>query len=77
MVHFVRTFSMVCVLKAYGVLLSKRFEIMEIMYSSKICLKMAGGGMHPPHPPPGSVSARTDNNVSYHYTNQPTGLASA
>ena len=35
---------------------------------------MAGGGMHPPHPLPGSAPARTDNNVSYHYTNQPIWL---
>ena len=33
---------------------------------------MAGGGMHPPHPP-GLAPARTDNNVFYHYSksNQP------
>ena len=29
--------------------------------------------MHP-HIPPGSVPARTDNDVSYHYTNQPIWL---
>ena len=34
--------------KAY--LLSKRFEIMEKLYLSKTCSKMAGGGMHPSHP---------------------------
>ena len=28
---------------------------MEKFYSSKALLKMAGGGMHPPHPP-GSVT---------------------
>ena len=26
---------------------------MEKLYSSKTCLKMAGGAMHPPHPPLG------------------------
>ena len=36
----------------------------------KTCLKMAGGRMHPPIPP-GTAPARTDNNVSYHYYNQP------
>ena len=35
----------------------KRFEIMEYFYSSKTLLKMAGGGMHTPHPP-GSVPGR-------------------
>ena len=29
----------------------KRFEITENFYLSKALLKMAGGGMHPPHPP--------------------------
>ena len=28
---------------------------MEKLYSSKTCLKMAGGRMHPVHPPPGSA----------------------
>ena len=30
--------------------LSKRFEITEKLYSSKTCLKIAGGGMHSSHP---------------------------
>ena len=29
----------------------ERFEIIEKLYLSKALLKMAGGGMHPPHPP--------------------------
>ena len=29
----------------------KRFEIIEKLYLSKALLKMAGGGMHPPHLP--------------------------
>ena len=29
----------------------KRFEIIEKLYLSKALLKMAGGGMHSPHPP--------------------------
>ena len=35
-----------------GLLLSKRFEIMEKLYSSKTCLKMAGGGYASPLDPP-------------------------
>ena len=31
---------------------SKRFEIMEKLYTSKTFLKMAGGRMHTPHPTP-------------------------
>ena len=30
---------------------------MEKFYLSKALLKMAGGGMHPPHPPPPSGTA--------------------
>ena len=30
----------------------ERFEIIEKLYLSKALLKMAGGGMHPPHLPP-------------------------
>ena len=33
----------------------ERFEIIEELYLSKALLKMAGGGMHPPHLPPGSA----------------------
>ena len=41
-----------CILFGDFRLLSKRFEIMKKLYSSKTCLKMAGGGgMHLPHPP--------------------------
>ena len=29
----------------------ERFEIIEKLYLSKALLKMAGAGMHPPHPP--------------------------
>ena len=39
--------------------------------SSNTCLKMAGGGECTS---PGSAHARTDNNVSYHYTKQPIWL---
>ena len=39
-----------CLLKALGLLLSKRFEIMEKLYLRKTFFKMAGGGMHPLHP---------------------------
>ena len=35
--------------RAYNFLLSKRFEIMEKLYTRKIFLKMAGGRMHTPH----------------------------
>ena len=59
MMHFVRTFSL---LRAKGVLLSKRFEIMEKLYRSTRVLKMAGGMMHTPHPipldPPLAISYR-------------------
>ena len=43
--HFVRTFSIMRV-KAQGLLLSKRYEIMEKLYISKTFLKMACGRMH-------------------------------
>ena len=45
MMHFVRTFSIMRV-KDESLLLSKRFQIMEKLYTSKTCLKMAGGRMH-------------------------------
>ena len=32
-------------------MVKKRFEIIEKLYLSKALLKMAGGGVHPPHPP--------------------------
>ena len=41
-----------CVLKAEGLLQSKRFEIMEKLYTLKALLKMAGESMHTPHPTP-------------------------
>ena len=43
---------------------------MEKLYSSKTCLKWLEGVT----PPPVSASARADNNVSYHYCNQPIWL---
>ena len=56
--HFVRTYSTMRV-QAQGLLLSKRFEIMEKLYTTKAFLKTAGGSMHiaysSPCPP---VSAR-------------------
>ena len=43
-----------CVNTSYGVRIVivklKRFKILEKFYSSKTLLKLAGGGMHPPHP---------------------------
>ena len=45
MMHFVHTFSIMRV-KAQGLLLSKRFESMEKLYTSKTFLKMTGGRMH-------------------------------
>ena len=42
MMHFVRAFLMY-VLKAYRLLLWRRFKIMEKLYKSKTFLKMAGG----------------------------------
>ena len=50
MMHFVRTFS---IMRAQGLrlLLLKRFEIMEKLYSSTAWLKMIGGGDASPHPP--------------------------
>ena len=47
---------------------------MEKLYSSKTCLKIAGGGNAFPTSPPESTPDRTDNNVAYHYTNQPIWL---
>ena len=49
MMHFVRTFS---IMRAQGLLLSKRFEVMEKLHASKVFLKMAGKRMHTPHPTP-------------------------
>ena len=46
---------------------------MKKLYSSKTYFRMAGGEMHRPHPP-GSALARTDSNISYHYSNQPIWL---
>ena len=49
MIHFLCTFSIYECFRAKDLLLLKRFEIMEKLYSSTILLKMAGGGMHTPH----------------------------
>ena len=46
--HFVRASSIMCAL-GVRLLLSKRFEIMEKLYTSKALLKMASGRMHSPH----------------------------
>ena len=46
--HFVRTFSIMLVL-GMRLIAIENFKIMEKLYSSKTCLKMAGGGMHSPH----------------------------
>ena len=44
MMHFVRTFSIMCVkAQRKGLSLSKRFESMEKIYTLKTFLKMAGG----------------------------------
>ena len=37
--------------KAYSYRRGSIFEIMKKLYLSKAFLKMAGGEMHPPHPP--------------------------
>ena len=50
MMHFVRTFDYACLRRLRHIVM-KRFKIMQNFYSSKALLKMAGGGMHPPHPP--------------------------
>ena len=42
-------------LHGFAPMVMKRFEIIEKLYLSKALLKMAGGGMHPPTPPPGSA----------------------
>ena len=69
MMHFVRTFLF---MRAQGVLLLKRFEIMDKLYkgTSKTCLKMAGGRMHTSHPtllvPPQAISYRNHKkNLAY------------
>ena len=38
-------------LYGFAPIVMKRFEIIEKLYLSKALLKMAGGGMHLPHPP--------------------------
>ena len=38
-------------LHGFAPMVMKRFEIIEKLYLSKALLKMAGGGVHPPHPP--------------------------
>ena len=53
MMHFVRTLLLgLCVLKAYGLSLSKRFEVKEKLCTSKTFVKMTGRKMHTPHPTP-------------------------
>ena len=51
MMHFVRTFSMTRALGVRLIVIEKGPEIMEKLHSSKTCLKMAGGGVHPPYTP--------------------------
>ena len=52
LMHFVRTVSIICVLKATQAYCYKEIQNYgKILYStSKALLKMAGGGMHPPPP---------------------------
>ena len=38
-------------LHEFAPIFMKRFEIIEKLYLSKALLKMAGAGVHPPHPP--------------------------
>ena len=38
-------------LSGFAPMVMKRFEIIEKLYLSKALLKMAGEGVHPPHPP--------------------------
>ena len=38
-------------LHEFALIFMKRFEIIEKLYLSNALLKMAGGGVHPPHPP--------------------------
>ena len=47
-----------CVFKAEGLLIAKRFKILEKLYTSKTFLKVAGGTMHTPHPIPLVLSYR-------------------
>ena len=47
---------------------------MEKLYSSKTCLKMAGGGDASLTSHPESAPARFNNKVSYYYANQPIWL---
>ena len=62
MMHFVCTFLIMCA-----------YCLKRMAYCYWKGLKMAGGGCIP-HIPPESAPACTDNNVSYHYTNQPIWL---
>ena len=52
------SFDYAC-LRRLRLIVMKRFEIMEKIYLSKALLKMAGEGMHPPHPP--SLESTTSN----------------
>ena len=49
-------------LKAEGLLLSKRFKIIEKLYrpTSKTFLKVAGGNMHTPHPTHLAIGSATE-----------------
>ena len=70
MLHFVRTVSILfaqfrfcshsfdyACLKRLRHIVVQRLEITQKFYSSKASLKMAAGGMHSPHLPPGSAPA--------------------
>ena len=70
--HFVRTFS---IMRALGVRLIVSEKVRN--YGKTVIIKNMfknGWGGCIPHIPSGSAPARTDKNVSYHYTNQPIWL---
>ena len=69
MMYFVHTFS---IMRAQGVrliVIKKVRNYGKTVFIKKHVRKWLVGGI-----PPGSAHARTDNNVSYHYTNQPIWL---
>ena len=51
MTQFVRIVLSYAYLRRLRHIVMKRFQIMKKFYSSIALLKMAGGEMHPPHPP--------------------------
>ena len=51
-------------LHGFAPMVMKRFQIIEKLYLSKALLKMAGGGMHPPHPPLDPRLASSNRNLS-------------